>query len=131
MSNLRIISNNPLARAKYGDIVEFVGGGAEDVLIRARDFIHEGSRLLIHPLSGVAPGVSPYKSLALDIAGSPGRKSGNLGNETDFVSLGLIEGAIGACIKTPDGFAGYDGTTLEDFMTVDLDILVSAIPAGR
>ena len=108
-----------MLEAKHGALVDFLDADAKTVLIKARDYIHRGAKLLSHPLSGVAPGVSPYKSLVIEPTES---------GKTDFASLGLIEDAIRQCKKAPEGFSGHDENTLEDFMIVDLDILDSSIP---
>ena len=103
---------------KHG--VEFLEIDAESILLRVRDCVHLGARLLSHPLSGgVLPGVGPYKSLIIsEIDGSA---------EIDLLSLNLIENAIRLLQKTPIGFEGYDDKTLEDFMELDLDLLESAM----
>ena len=117
-----IITNNPLAESEYSRKTEFLDSGAGDILLRARDYIHSGAKLLGHPLSGgVMPGVNPYKSLVI------ARPATGLPATVDLDSLELIENAIRLLKKAPEGFEGYDEKTLEDFMILDLDMLVSCV----
>ena len=122
MKTLRIYTNNPLVEAKYPEITHVCENGAQGVLITARDKVHHGAKLVCHPLSGcVLPGISPYKSLIItDI-------QENIPQKTDFNSLTLIEEAIRALKKPPEGFSGYDEKTLEDFRVLDLDLIQSAL----
>ena len=118
----RIITNNASAEAKYPRVTEFLETGADGVLIRTRDCIHKGAKLLNHPLSGgVLPGVRPYISLVITDNDNDNSKA------PDMVSLELIENAIRLFKKAPAGFIGYDENTLDDFKVIDLDLLDSAI----
>ena len=124
MRSYFILSNNPLVHVKYPAQTLFFDAGVSELLIAARDKVHLGAKLLNHPLSGgVLPGVSPYKSLIITATDSVKAA------ETDFTSLDLIERAIRALKKPPEGFAGYDERTLEDFRVLDLDVLESALGA--
>ena len=117
-----IITNNPLVKDKHRTNIEFLDSDAGSILIRARDLIHRGAKLLTHPLSGgILPGVSPYKSLIVE------KTEDTVATTTDYQSLSLIENAIKLLKETPPGFEGYDEKTLEDFMVIDLDILDSAM----
>lgn len=63
-----IVTNNSKVKQKYDAEydVEFVDGGLLDVLIAVRDKIHEGHKLLTHPLMGsVKPNETPYKSVLI------------------------------------------------------------------
>ena len=87
-----IITNNPLIREKLGEshTIIYKDISYEDVLKEVRDRIHEGHRLLSHPLSGsVKPNETPYKSVMI----SKGK------GEIDEGSLAIIENAIQACRK--------------------------------
>jgi len=122
MQKYRILTNNPMVRDKYPDIVDFFDVDAEGVLIRVRDLVHLGAGILNHPLSGdVLPGVCPYKSIIVSERDGIGSFS------TDHRALSLIESAIGALVRPPDGFKGYDEAVLDDFRVLDLDLLDSAI----
>ena len=119
---IKIITNNPLVQAKYPETAKFLESGAEEVLIAVRDSVHLGAAILNHPLSGdILPGVCPYKSLIVTDADGSGSF------HTDFESLALVENALRAVRKAPEGFKGYDEKTLEDFRVIDLDLLESAL----
>jgi len=64
----KIITNNTKVSYKYNNKydIEFVEGSYMDVLLLARNKIHEGYKLLTHPLSGsIKPNETPYKSLVI------------------------------------------------------------------
>ena len=122
MKSLKIITNNPLVVGKYRGIAEYLETGVGDLLVRARDYIHIGARLLNHPLSGgVVAGISPIKSLIVEID----EKDSSI--ITDYISLELIENAISRLQNTPALSTGYDEITINDFEIVDLDLLDSAM----
>lgn len=83
----RVITNNPLIAAKWPRLVEWICGGAGDVLCSVRDHIHLGHRLLSHPLAGgIRPNESPYRSVF--ITDCP------MSAAVDFDSLRIIEGSM-------------------------------------
>ncbi len=103
-----IITNNPLVPKKLDDsrIVIYRDISYEDVLKEVRDRIHEGHRLLSHPLSGsVKPNETPYKSVMI----STGK------GEIDEESLAIIENAIQACRKFAFKSDMYKPSVYEDF----------------
>ena len=86
------------------------------VLCMARDAIHQGHKLLTHPLSGsVKPGETPYKSVAVSW------KQGLL----DLPSLSLIENSIATCDKFPIRDKSKDPSLQADFQTIDLTLIES------
>ena len=122
MKRVKIITNNPLVRAKYPELTVFSEVGAEGVLVEVRDLVHLGAVVLSHPLSGsILPGVSPYKSIIITDC------DGNSPGGVDFESVSLIEKALELLKKPPDGFLGFDGKVLEDFQVIDLDLMDCAI----
>ena len=122
MDKIRIVTNNPLVKSEHPDCAELLDGGTEDVLIRVRDYMHKGAKLLTHPSSGgTMPGENPYKSLVVSGIGTGEPAT------ADAMALALIEDAIRLTKKTPDGFIGYNEKTLEDFRVIDLDLLNSAM----
>ena len=83
-----IITNNSKVKEYYEGIYEilFLEVKYREVLINARDRIHNGHKLLTHPLSGsIKPGETPYKSLII---------SKEAGKTLDLNSLEMIESAI-------------------------------------
>jgi len=121
-----IITNNIEVRQKYNNDynVEFVDGNYLDVLFLARNKIHEGHRLLTHPLSGsVKPNETPYKSLAISCEKE----------DLHIDSLMIIEDSISTAqkfirIRTPKK---WDNEILKDFMEIDRTLLDSAIESMR
>jgi len=143
--------------AKYPKTAVFYGEGVKDILVRVRDMVHRGAKVLNHPQSGsIAPGVSPYKSLIATCDNSHGAPRTDFDSHysarpefdshgaarTDFDSLRLIESALAALAAAPasptspmshsspappPGQTGYDERTLEDFQVLDLDLLGSAL----
>lgn len=118
-----IITNNPLVREKlmeshtiiYNDI------SYEDTLKEVRDRIHEGHRLLSHPLSGsVKPNETPYKSVMI----STGK------GEIDEESLAIIENAIQACRKFEFKSDKYKPSVYEDFQLIDWTLLESGLASA-
>lgn len=120
-----IITNNSKVKNHYEAKfpILYVDGSYRDVLITARDKIHQGHSLLTHPLSGsVKPGETPYKSLAIT------EDAGSL----DYPSLELIEQAIAVWQKFADSCrfrqpAEYTESILNDFSEVDFTLLQSAL----
>ena len=56
-----VVTNNPLVNEKYGSelTVDYADIPFRDVLCKVRDLIHQGHRLLTHPLSG---SVKPHET---------------------------------------------------------------------
>jgi len=82
----------------------------------ARDKIHEGHKLLTHPLSGsIKPGQSPYKSVVIS------KEKGEL----DIESLRIIEGSIAVAKRqvAEKEEPKWSKEILEDFQLIDLDLI--------
>lgn len=121
--NYMIITNNPLVPKKLDDshIITYRDISYEDVLKEVRDRIHEGHRLLSHPLSGsVKPNETPYKSVMI----STGK------GEIDEESLVIIENAIQACRKFEFKSDKYRPSVYEDFQLIDWTLLESGIASA-
>jgi len=113
-----LVTNNPLVVAEFQGIlqVDFPDTDLLGVMIRVRDYIHKGHRLLTHPLSGsVKPNETHYKSIL--ISGVP--------EETDLQSVTTIE----ECIQTAQKFApkSIPGQYLNDMQVVDLSLIRAAL----
>ena len=114
-----LITNNPAANKEYSGRVKTVyleNAKFMDVLYFARDKIHEGYRLLTHPLSGsIKPGQTPYKSIMIS------RDKGEL----DVESLKIMEDAIIVSIKQIEQRKEplWPKGVLEDFQLIDLDLV--------
>ena len=128
-----LITNNPMANQKHFDATEKIfleAAGVLNVLYLVRDKIHEGHKLLTHPLSGsVKPNQTPYKSIMIT------KGKGQL----DFESLRLIEDSIAVAkslensmppAKTPEGGRMPAQAFLEDFQLIDLSLIESGLTIG-
>ena len=121
-----IVTNNYKAHAKYQDHdqigVDFLEGqGYLDVLIRVRDYVHEGWHLLTHPqASNLKPMQTPYKSIMVT--------SGE-GFQSLERDIEMIESAIAGYHKFTRGMRAPTWTDRikDDFCTVDLSVIESAI----
>lgn len=130
MSRRKIITNNPYVAnyCGFGHDDEFISGDASSVIIRCRDLVHKGWRLLNHPLAGsLKPGENPYRTLLLEE-----------GDSLDFESLSLIEAAIETSQKFEPRWAGLLSTgrsvqspevekIMDDFKVIDFSLFKSAV----
>lgn len=114
------ITNNPLVFEAYKDKLDvtFIVGQYLDVLKLVRNKIHEGCRIITHPLMGsIKPNETPYRSLIIEY-----------GTGLDMQSLSIIESSIATCEKflkdrpTPP----WGQKILEDFQFVDKRLFDSA-----
>lgn len=90
------------------------------VLLTARDFIHQGYQLLGHPQYGsIKPNQTPYRSLLLTAASQDG--------QGPFDSMLLIEQALAAYEKFQNAYLTplWSEEVLEDFRTIDLSLVQS------
>ncbi len=95
------------------------------VLERVRDLIHEGGTLLTHPMAGsLKPNQTPYRSVMLSKFEPVAARL-----SVDMESLLLIENSIEAAKKflSDKSIPDWSPKIQEDFKTVDLSILDSAI----
>jgi hypothetical protein len=114
-----IITNNPLIVAKTVQC-NYMKGSLKDVLIKGRDYIHSGYKLINHPLYGsLKPNETPYRTLIL--------YSDNSKNNLDFKSLELIENAILSTEKFHFDSKFYSKEILNDFQVLDYSLVESAL----
>lgn len=119
-----ILTNNPrvLKLRDDGMEVRFTEDDYMGVLRQTRDLVHQGHRLLTHPLSGsVKPKENPYKSIMFT------SKKGALDRE----SLVLIENAIIAAEKFPDKSPYWTPKVRDDLALVDYTLITSALPSAQ
>ena len=120
---MRILTNNPLVRERCGGVcpLEYVQTGYEGVLRAARDAVHRGEVLLVHPLYGsVKPRETPYRSLLLSGTEGP----------VDPASLEKIETALAFCRTFPERTRVFAETARADFARVDLALFESGLEAA-
>ena len=123
-----ILTNNPDVEQMRADCsVCFLEGTYRDVLVKVRDMVHQGSRLLTHPLMGsLKPNETPYRSVLLS------EEQGAL----DFDSLQLIENAIEtfdkfAQVTRPDRGVNAPERMLADFRLIDASLLKTALESAE
>ncbi len=92
-----------------------------EVMIKTRDYIHKGHKLLTHPLSGsVKPTETPFKSIAItDLAG-----------DIDINSIDIISQAILTSEKfkrTKNYRLRASEDILDDFRIIDYELIKSGI----
>ena len=120
LERMVVFTNNPMVRdalsQRDGCKVHYAPVSYRQILCLARDAVHQGHKLLTHPLSGsVKPGETPYKSVAVS------QEKGLL----DLSSLSLIENSIVTCDKFPIRSKSKDPSLQEDFQLVDLSLIMS------
>lgn len=111
-----IITNNPLVRDTYNNAI-FIEATAEALLIKARDLVQEGYKIVSYPLPGSIKILSsPVLSVVLY------KKN----NEIDFEQLRNIEGSLDDLMKNKEkslSRIGYE----EDYQKLDFELLKSAL----
>lgn len=125
-SPFQILTNNPLVAETYSERypVEFFSKGSDlDVLLRARDLVHNGHRVLTAPLSGsVKPWETPYRSIMVTSAHS---------DEVDAFSLDIMERALAILNHSKAGPETIAESILHDFQIIDLSLIDSALPSAE
>ena len=119
--NTLIVTNNSKVFIKYKENynIEFIDSESMyNVLIKTRDLLHSGYKLLTHPMSGsLKSNQTPYKSILLI------KKN----NEANFDDILMIENAIdnyNKFIKNRD-ITNWTENIKNDFKTVDLSLISS------
>ena len=122
-----MITNNPRVYGEYKGRfpVEYhEGAGPEEILRMARDAIHLGAKLLLHPMMGrIRPNETPYKSVLLDLDAQ----------KTSFLSVQIIEDSIAQTDKLLNHAQQktYSDSILADLQYLDLQLLASGLAELR
>lgn len=112
-----IITNNPLVLDKYPDMVLFIDGSVEQVLIKVRDMVHKGHEMISHPLpASLRILFSPYRSVII---------GGNNGG-IDPLQVEIVENSILKYKRHMD-VREVDQENDEDYQMIDLVLLESAL----
>ncbi|MEG0132560.1 MAG: GrdX family protein [Clostridium sp.] len=112
----QIVTNNPKVKGTYSDVV-FVEGSFEDVLVKSRDFVHLGHKLINHPLgASLRMLFSPYRSIII----------GDMRENTEDIHLEIIENSIEnyrkhMAVRLPDI------KNSEDYELIDSELLKSSL----
>lgn len=117
-----IITNNDMVYNKYKDQfnIELYDCSIKEVMLKVRDRIHEGYKMLTHPLSSsIKPNESLFKSIMISDEKSV----------LDYDSLLIIENGIMTCDKFNKIKYNivYTDKIIEDFKLIDLTVLESAL----
>lgn len=119
-----IVTNNPSVFEKYSEKrkVEYLEGKTYmEVLEHVRGMLHEGYKLLTHPLSGsVKPNETPYKSILVSLEKK---------EKLDQDGILIMEDAILTVRKFLGNFQTPNWTerVLDDFRVVDLSLMENTI----
>jgi hypothetical protein len=131
--DILIVTNNQKVYESYKGKLEVLylkDSSYLKVLEQVRDLVHIGARLLSDPMAGnLRPNETPYKSVLLEGMLESGRDLEDADTSLDYDSIRQIESSIGMARlfqdikKTPE----WPIKAKDDFMTVDLSLLSSAI----
>lgn len=119
-----IVTNNPSVFEKYSEKrkVDYLEGKTYmEVLEHVRGMLHEGYKLLTHPLSGsVKPNETPYKSILVSLEKK---------EKLDQDGILIMEDAILTVRKFLGNFQTPNWTerVLDDFRVVDLSLMENTI----
>lgn len=122
-----IITNNPKVNIELKDKenIEFhPDADQEEILKIARNYIHLGAKLIMHPMMGrIKPHETPYKSVFLE----------KICGETDMDSVIIIEDSLAETRKLIQNTyqKKYDEQLLPDLQYIDLLLLKSGIEEYR
>lgn len=122
-----IITNNPKVNIELKDkekIEFYPDADQEEVLKIARNYIHLGAKLIMHPMMGrIKPHETPYKSVFLE----------KTCGETDMDSVIIIEDSLAETRKLIQNTyqKKYDEQLLPDLQYIDLLLLKSGIEEYR
>lgn len=100
--------------------IQFIEEGSDrDVLLRARDLVHVGHRILTAPLAGsIKPWETPYRSVMLTAEPK---------GPMDLFSLDLMERALAILRETKASPRTVSQAILQDFQIVDKSLMESAL----
>ena len=120
---LIIVTNNPMSKKQFESNYEvvFFEGTMMDILKKVRDNIHEGHKLLTHPLmSSIKPNETPYRTICI---------SKEKLSKVDLQSLSIIEESIMSTEKFLNDFKTpqWNEKILLDFQLIDSDLIYHAI----
>lgn len=118
-----LITNNPMVYQKITNInvIFLKDSSLLEILIKVRDEIHRGAKLLTHPLTGsIKPNESPFKSILI---------SRDENRELNLESLNIISNSIEVVEKfLKDGYKkDMPIELMKDFQTIDLAIIESGV----
>ncbi|MCI8347909.1 MAG: GrdX protein [Firmicutes bacterium] len=122
-----IITNNPKVNIEFKDKenIEFYEDVSQEQILKiARDYIHLGAKLIMHPMMGrIKPHETPYKSVFLE----------KTEGKTDMDSIIIIEESIAETKKLIEHTyqTKYDEQLLPDLQYIDFLLLKSGVEEYR
>lgn len=125
--NALIITNNPKVNIEYfnKENIEFHEGADQEEILRiARDYIHVGARLIMHPMMGrIKPHETPYKSVYLEKVQGP----------VHMDSIIIIEDSMAETRKFISNTyqKKYDEPLLEDLQYIDYLLVKNGVDEYR
>lgn len=114
-----VVTNNASVALSEQDI--YIEGSLLDVFKRCRDLVHQGHKLISHPLVGsVKPNETPYKSVVI---------SKQVEGQVDFQSLSIMESSFetAARMLKDSPLPVYSERVLQDFQLIDYTLLKTAL----
>lgn len=125
--NVLLVTNNARI-VGHVSTSRFIEGTAQDVFVAARDLVHQGWRLLTHPLYGnFRPLQQPFRSVLL-------QKPSLFPAPVDMDSLKLLEEALAFHAlpkETSAADAGFASNTLEDLAFLDMELMKESLLRDR
>jgi hypothetical protein len=125
--NVLLVTNNARI-VPHVSSSRFIEGTARDVFIAARDLVHQGWRLLTHPLYGnFRPLQQPFRSVLLQ---NPSLSSASV----DMDSLELLEKALAFYVLPKEASAAnarFASNTLEDLAFLDMELMKESLLRDR
>ena len=122
MASSRLVTNNPLCREIFSELCPVLFVEADtctDMLIRIRDMVYSGYRLLTHPLSGsVKPNETRYKSVLLSLTPE---------KEAEAADVMMISDAVTAAQKLKKKDLDYPENILADLQLIDYTLIAGAM----
>lgn len=122
-----IITNNPKVNIEFKNkeqVAYYPEADQMEILIKARDYIHLGAKLIMHPMPGrIKPHETPYKSIYIEE---------NCG-KIDINSLIIIEDSIAETKKflDPRIQKKYKDFLLSDLQYIDFLLLSAGVEEYR
>lgn len=124
MGRKLLVTNNKTLYKRVKN-VECIEGSSFDVLVVARDYIHQGWVLLSHPLYGnLRPYQHPFRSLLLEAP------SENSVRQVDTYSLELIENALSiyrSCEERILKVSSLSEEMIDDFSFLDKELIKESL----
>lgn len=122
-----IITNNPKVNIEFfnKENIEFHEGADQEEILRiARDYIHMGAKLIMHPMMGrIKPHETPYKSVYLEKLQGP----------VHMDSVIIIEDSMAETRKFINNTyqRKYDEPLLEDLQFIDYLLIKNGVDEYR